>query len=282
MKARPDLALSLQYALPHRLLTTLARWLSRWRFGPFKNALIRYVVRRFEVDLSEAELSDPEDYASFDAFFTRALKPGLRRFDASDAAILSPCDGTVSEAGRVDAGRLLQAKSINYRLADLLGDESAAEALQGGHFITLYLSPRDYHRVHMPFSGRLRSSLHIPGRLFSVAPFAVEGVPGLFTRNERLVALCDTDYGPAAVVMVGAMLVSGIETPWGGWFVPPYASQIQRRDYDDAPIALARGNEFGRFHYGSTVILVTPRGAPEWRPGLVNGRRTRVGEVLAD
>lgn len=281
MKARPDLALALQYALPHRALTTLARWLSRWRFGPFKNALIRLVVRRFEVDLSEAELSDPEDFESFDAFFTRALKPGLRRFDASDGAILSPCDGAVSEAGRVETGRLLQAKGISYRLADLLADEAAAETLQGGQFITLYLSPRDYHRVHMPFAGRLRSSLHVPGRLFSVAPFAVDGVPGLFTRNERLVALFDTDNGPAAVVMVGALLVSGIETPWGGWFVPPYGRRLQRRDYDP-PLALQRGAEFGRFHYGSTVIVITSDRAPDWRPGLLAGRKTRVGEVLAD
>ena len=281
MTLRPDLALALQYALPHRLLTTLARGISRWRWRPFKNALIRLVVRRFEVDLSEAELSDPEDYESFDAFFTRALKPGLRRFDASDPAILCPCDGTVSEAGQVAAGRLLQAKGINYQLADLLGDERAAEALHGGRFITLYLSPRDYHRVHMPFAGRLRTSLHIPGRLFSVAPFAVEGVPGLFTRNERLVGLFDTDYGPAAVVMVGAMLVSGIETPWGGWFVPPYANRVQRHDYATPPM-LERGSEFGRFHYGSTVIVITPARAPDWRPGLINGRRTRVGEVLAD
>jgi phosphatidylserine decarboxylase len=281
MTARADLALALQYALPHRLLTTLARWLSRWRWAPFKNTLIRLVVRRFEVDMSEAELSDPEDYESFDAFFTRALKPGLRRFDASDSAILSPCDGAVSEAGQIEAGRLLQAKGISYPLVDLLADEHAAAALQGGRFMTLYLSPRDYHRVHMPFSGRLRSSLHIPGRLFSVAPAAVEGVPGLFTRNERLVGLFDTEHGPAVVVMVGAMLVSGIETPWGGWFVPPYASRIQRQDYA-APLALARGSEFGRFHYGSTVIVITPAGAPAWRPGLVNGRRVRVGEVLAD
>lgn len=281
MSLLADLNLALQYALPHRLLTTVLRWLSRWRFGPVKNALIRLVVRRFEVDMDEAELSAPEDYPNFDAFFTRALKPGLRRFDAAPGAILCPCDGTVSAAGRIVDGQLLQAKGISYRLEDLLADAPAAGALAGGQFITLYLSPRDYHRVHQPFDGQLRRSIHVPGRLFSVAPFAVEGIPGLFARNERLVALFDTEFGPAAVVMVGAMLVSGIETPWGGWFVPPYGQRISTRDFDP-PTRLARGSEFGRFHYGSTVIVVTPAGAPGWRPGYQGGRRTRVGEVMAE
>ena len=280
MKLIDDLNLALQYALPHRLLTGLLRALSRWRLAPFKNAMIRLVIRRFQVDMDEAELSEPEDYPHFDAFFTRALKPGLRRFDATDDAILCPCDGTVSAAGRVQEGQLLQAKGISYRLEDLLADSAAAEALAGGHFITLYLSPRDYHRIHQPFDGQLRRSIHVPGRLFSVAPFAVNGIPGLFARNERLVALFDTATGPAAVIMVGAMLVSGIETPWGGWFVPPHAKAIQQRDHKPA-LPLQRGGEFGRFHYGSTVIVVTSASAPMWRPGYQPGRRTRVGEVLA-
>ena len=279
MSVSADLALALQYTLPHRLLSWIVRGFTRWRFAPFKNALIRFIVRRFKVNLDEAEITNIEDFEHFDAFFTRALKPGARQFDAPTEALISPCDGAVSEIGRLDADRILQAKGMNYRLADLLADAGAARSLEGGHFATLYLSPRDYHRLHMPFAGQLRSATHVPGRLFSVAPFAVEGIPNLFARNERLVCMLDTEFGPAALVMVGALLVSGIETPWGGWFVPPYGKVIDKRRYDP-PITLARGEEFGRFHMGSTIIIITPPAAPAWLPDWKAGDSIRVGARL--
>ena len=280
MSVSRDLALALQYALPHRFLSWIVRGATRWRFAPFKNLLIRQIVRRYQVNMGEAEVSNIEDYEHFDAFFTRALKPGARQFDAPAAALISPCDGAISEIGKLDADRILQAKGMSYRLSDLLVDTAAAKALEGGQFATLYLSPRDYHRMHMPFAGRLHSAIHVPGRLFSVAPFAVEGIPGLFARNERLVCLLDTEYGPAALVMVGALLVSGMETPWGGWFVPPYGNSIQRRSYDPA-VELKRGEEFGRFHMGSTIIVITPPGAPKWLPEWVAGNAIQVGNRLA-
>jgi len=280
MSVNRDLALALQYALPHRLLCWVVRGATRWRFAPFKNALIRHIVRRYKVNIGEAEVSNIEDFEHFDAFFTRALKPGARQFDAPSEAIISPCDGAISEIGALDADRILQAKGMSYKLSDLLVDTAAAKALEGGQFATLYLSPRDYHRLHMPFSGRLHSAIHVPGRLFSVAPFAVEGIPGLFARNERLVCLLDTEFGPVALVMVGALLVSGMETPWGGWFVPPYGNSIQRRSYDPS-IELARGEEFGRFHMGSTIIVITPPGAPSWLPEWSPGHVIEVGNRLA-
>lgn len=275
-----DLSLALQYALPHRLLSWVVRGATRWRFAAFKNALIRHIVRRYGVNMAESAISNIDDFEHFDAFFTRALKPGARQFDAPPEALISPCDGAISEIGQLDQDRLLQAKGMSYRLSDLLVDTAAAKALEGGQFATLYLSPKDYHRLHMPFAGKLHSAIHVPGRLFSVAPFAVEGIPNLFARNERLVCLLDTEFGPAALVMVGALLVSGIETPWGGWFVPPYGNTIARRSYDPA-VELARGDELGRFHMGSTIIVITPPGAPTWLPQWQAGNPLQVGNRLA-
>jgi phosphatidylserine decarboxylase len=271
-----------QYLLPHRLLSRLALWAARWRFGPWKNLLIGQAVKRFRVDMSEAAQPDPRAYASFNAFFTRALKPGARTVDPDPTALLCPADGAVSQAGEIRDGRIFQAKGLDYSAAELLADTEAAAHFDGGLFATIYLSPRDYHRVHMPMAGTLRRTVHVPGRLFSVNTATAAAVPRLFARNERLVCLFDTDLGPLAMVMVGAMLVSGVETVWDGVAIPPYASRIRNRDWDASqpPIRLDRFAEMARFNYGSTVVMLLPAGVAELDPTLVAGAPVRVGQRL--
>lgn len=272
-------AVLLQYLLPHRLLSRLAHALARWRWRPFKRWAISTVVRRFAVDLSEAEQPDPEHYPHFNAFFTRALKPGARRPDPDPRALLHPADGKISQCGRIEAGRIFQAKGQSFSVGELLGDEAAAAAYANGEFVNVYLSPRDYHRVHMPMTGTLLSTLHIPGRLFSVAPWAVRAIPRLFARNERLVCHFATEHGPLCVVMVGALLVSGVQTVWGGEEIPPYASTPRARDWRGQDIRLDRFAEVARFNYGSTVIVLWPAGVARLDP-LPSEQITRVGQRL--
>jgi len=252
-------AVFIQYVLPHRLLSQLARMLAYSRFKPWKDWLIRLAVRKFDINVAEA--ADPElgHYASFNAFFTRALKPGARSADADPTSLLMPADGKMSQIGRIEAGRIFQAKGQSFTAAELLGDEAAALPFADGWFANIYLSPRDYHRVHMPWSGTLTETLHVPGRLFSVAPWAVREVPRLFARNERLVCHFETDFGPMCMVMVGALLVSGVETVWNGVNIPAYASQAWRLDFRGQAIRLDRFAEMARFNYGSTVIMLFPR-----------------------
>jgi phosphatidylserine decarboxylase len=254
--------IALSYALPHRLLSAGMRALMHSRWRPWKNAVLRTMVRIYGIDVGEAASADAADYPHFNAFFTRALKPGARTADPDPAAVLMPADGRISQLGPIGAGRIVQAKGRDYGVDELLADPERARAFDGGCFATVYLSPRDYHRVHMPLGGRLVATAHVPGRLFSVSPATADGVPRLFARNERLVCHFETDAGPMAVVMVGALLVSGVETVWGGVEIPPYASQIRRRDFagDPAPPALARFAEMGRFNMGSTVVVLLPSG----------------------
>lgn len=270
-----------QYLLPHRLLSALAYRVARVRAPWFKQWLIDTVIRRFGVDMAEAAEPDPHAYPSFNAFFTRALKPGIRSAPQDPDRLAHPADGKVSQSGPIDTeGRIFQAKGQDFSAAELLGDADYAKAFAGGSFLNVYLSPRDYHRVHMPWGGELLETLHVPGRLFSVAPFAVAAIPRLFARNERLVCRFDTDFGPMAVVMVGAMLVSGVETVWGGEEIPPYASRPFRRDWRGKGIRLARFDEMARFNYGSTVIVLFPPGAVEL-DAMQHQQATRVGEAFA-
>jgi len=256
----PSFAVLLQYALPHRLLSRLVMWATRLRIGVWKNFLIRQIASRFQVNWDEAAQRDLDAYPHFNAFFTRALKPGARVADADTTTLLMPADGHISQFGRIEDGRVFQAKGQSFTAAELLGDDAAATPFADGEFITVYLSPRDYHRVHMPWAGTLRETVHVPGRLFSVAPFAVQAIPRLFARNERLVCHFDTDFGPMAVVMVGAMLVSGVETVWSGVDIPPYGNRIVRRDWRGKHIHLQRFDEMARFNMGSTVIVLVPPG----------------------
>ncbi|MDO1530582.1 archaetidylserine decarboxylase [Fulvimonas sp. R45] len=254
----------LQYALPHRFLSRLVYWGTRWTFAPWKNWLIGAIVRNYDVDMRQAAQPDPLAYQHFNAFFTRKLKPGARQADADPAAVLSPADGRISQAGPIVDGRIFQAKGQDYSATELLGgDEAAAAPYRNGRFATVYLSPRDYHRVHMPLKGTLKETVHVPGRIFSVAPFAVEAIPRLFARNERLVCHFEGEHGPFVVVMVGAILVSSVATVWDGLVIPPYAPSIRRKSFAGQDITLDRFAEMARFNMGSTVIVLLPDGMAE-------------------
>jgi len=276
----------LTYVLPHRALSSLARRLAYSRHPGLRRRLIDTVVRKFGVDLAEAAEADPRAYDSFNAFFTRALKPGARQADADPRALLMPADGRISQCGAITAdadgsGRIFQAKGQSFTVAELLADADAAALFDGGVFATVYLSPKDYHRVHMPWSGRLRETVHVPGRLFSVGPAAVRLVPRLFARNERLVCHFDTDFGPMAVVLVGALLVSGVETVWSGVEIPRYGDAVTVKDYRGEEISLQRFAEMARFNYGSTVIVLLPRGVATLAPGLDAESPVKLGQRLA-
>lgn len=276
-----SLVTTLTYLLPHRALSSVARSLAYSTRPGVKQWLIDTVTRKFGVDLSEAAEPDPRAYPSFNAFFTRALKPGARVADPDPRVLLMPADGRISQCGPIVAGDIFQAKGQSFTAAELLGDEAAAEPFADGVYATVYLSPKDYHRVHMPWSGTLRETVHVPGRLFSVGPDAVRNVPRLFARNERLVCHFDTDFGPMAVVMVGALLVSGVETVWSGVEIPRYADTVTVRDYRGAGIALERFDEMARFNYGSTVIVLLPPGVATLSPALAAETAVRLGQALA-
>lgn len=268
----------LQYLLPQRLLTSAAGALARGEF--LAGLLIRLFIRRYRVDMSEALDPDPSSYRDFNEFFTRALKPGARPLAGEADSVLCPADGAVSELGAIYGERLLQAKGRHFELRDLLGgDGELARTLDGGRFVTIYLSPRDYHRVHMPLQGRLLQTRHIPGKLFSVNEASTALIPDLFNRNERLVSVFEGECGRFAVVMVGAMIVAGIRAVWD-----KPGSEGRRRapeqDFADRGPTLAAGAEMGRFELGSTVILLFPPGAMEFEPGLAPGDSVRMGRKI--
>ncbi|TXK62029.1 archaetidylserine decarboxylase [Alkalisalibacterium limincola] len=269
-----------QYLLPHRFLSRIAHGVARIRVRWFKNWLTDLVIRKFDVNLAEAANPDPHGYVHFNAFFTRALREGARPADPDPASLLMPADGRVHQVGRIREGRMVQAKGQEFTIAELLGDEAAARAYEDGWFANIYLSPRDYHRVHMPWAGRLTHTLHIPGRLFSVAPWAMQAIPRLCARNERLVCHFDTGFGPMCQVMVGAILVSGVETVWGGEEIPPYASRVRERDWRNQGIELGRHEEMARFNYGSTVIVLFPRDAVVLEDDLQPQQPVRMGQRL--
>jgi len=270
-------AVMLQYLLPHRALSRFVYWATRWTWKPWKDFLISRVVSAYRVDMDQAVVADPGTYPTFNAFFTRALKPGARPLPQDPHALACPADGKISQLGPITGDRIFQAKGFDFSVAELLADTPDAKTYTDGTFITVYLSPRDYHRVHMPLAGTLRETVHIPGRLFSVAPFSVNAVPRLFARNERLVCHFDGDDGPFVVVLVGAMLVSSVETVWSGLEIPPYASSVTRKDWRDRAVRLERGAEMGRFNMGSTVIFALPAGRGTWDGRLASESPVQVG-----
>ena len=277
-----SLVTTLTYALPHRALSSIARSLAYSSNPRVKQWLIDTVTRKFGVNLGEAAEPDPQAYPTFNAFFTRALKPGARAPEADPRTLLMPADGRISQCGPIRDGEIFQAKGQSFTATELLGgDEAAAAPFRDGVFATVYLSPKDYHRVHMPWAGTLRETVHVPGRLFSVGPDAVRNVPRLFARNERLVCHFDTDFGPMAMVMVGALLVSGVETVWSGVEIPRYGDRVQRKDYRGKGITLERFAEMARFNYGSTVIVLLPPGVANLAEGLGAETAVRLGEALA-
>jgi phosphatidylserine decarboxylase len=270
-----------QYLLPKQALTSIAGAFARWHGGTITTAAIRAFVGRYGVQMQEAADPDPAAYACFNDFFTRALKPGLRPL--AGASLLCPVDGAVSQFGRIEGERIFQAKGQDYTATALLGGDAALAArFADGHFATLYLSPKDYHRIHMPCAGRLRRMIHVPGALFSVNPATARGVPGLFARNERVVCVFDGERGPWVLVLVGATIVGSMATVWHGVVNPPRPGSLREWRYDDKPVELARGAEMGRFLLGSTVVLLFPRGPLRFNAAWAPGGAVRMGQAMAD
>ncbi|MCF7970162.1 MAG: archaetidylserine decarboxylase [Methylococcaceae bacterium] len=270
-----------QYILPHHPLSRLMRQLTHSENKVWKNFFITQIASHYGVNMAEAIDSDINAYPSFNHFFTRALKPGARTIANNAGDIACPADGAVSQAGNITDGNIIQAKGKSYTAIDLLGgDEQRAAPFKNGKFTTIYLSPKDYHRLHMPLDGTLKEMIHVPGRLFSVNAATANSVPRLFARNERVVAIFDTEIGPMALVLVGAIFVASIETVWHGEVTPPTAKSIQTWQYkDDAP-QLKRGEELGRFNMGSTIIALFGENAMHWEETFVAGKTVRLGEKI--
>ncbi|WP_340588416.1 archaetidylserine decarboxylase [Erythrobacter alti] len=269
----------LQHALPHHGISRLAGKFAGSEKHWLKDRLIRRFIAAYDVDMSEAA-RPVEAYASFNDFFTRELKPGARPLADSDTQILSPADGAVSQIGTIEEGRIFQAKGRHFTALQLLGgDAAAAERFAGGSFATIYLSPKDYHRVHMPAEGALRSTTYVPGDLFSVNQVTAEHVDGLFARNERLACMFDGPHGAFASVMVGAMIVAGIETVWSGR-VEAHNPTLVHHDFAAGEHDFAAGDEMGRFFLGSTVVLLFEPGRVEWNTQLKAGDSVRMGQSL--
>ncbi len=272
----------LQYPLPQHGLSRITHRLTRIESKGFKDWFIRGFIRRFGVDMSEAAEPDASAYRHFNAFFTRSLHTGARPIAAGADVLACPVDGAVSQIGAIESGRVFQAKGQSFTTQELLGgDAGSAAPFRDGAFATLYLSPRDYHRIHMPVSGNLRKMLHVPGRLFSVNPPTTRAVPRLFARNERVACLFDTDAGPMALVMVGAMNVASIETVWAGEITPPAGRTVRAWTYKEGEIRLEKGAELGRFNMGSTVILLFAQDRIRWDADYSPGAPVRMGRKIA-
>jgi phosphatidylserine decarboxylase len=270
------------HLFPHHLVSRATFWLTRLE-TPLKDPLVRLYIRAFRVDMSEALEPDPRAYPTFNAFFTRAMRPGARPIANESRVIACPADGKISQLGVIREGRIIQAKAQDFSVVELLGgSESRAAPFANGSFCTIYLSPRDYHRVHMPVDGRLLEMVHVPGRLFSVAPYAPRVIPRVFARNERVAAIFATHFGIMALVMVGAVNVAAIETAWAGLITPPAGKAIRSVNYREHPLVvrLARGQEMGRFNMGSTAILLFATKDLMWEPWLRTGKQTRMGQQI--
>ncbi len=269
------------YLLPQHRISRLIYWLTRIETPAVKNTIIRLYTAAFKLDMEEAVESNPLAYPSMNALFTRALKPDARPLPQDKQMLVSPADGVISEFGSISNTLLLQAKGHEYSHDQLLGGHAElSRPFNDGLFATVYLSPRDYHRVHMPFTGRLTDMIYVPGRLHSVSLLTTRTIPGIFTKNERLVCLFDTDAGRLAVVLVGAINVAAIETVWAGLVTPPPGKSVTHTHYDE-PILLQRGAELGRFNMGSTVVMLMEKGRFEWQPTLSHYSDIKMGEALA-
>ena len=274
----------LLYLLPHHLLSRVVQWSTRCRRFPFRKSTTRWFVRHYNVDMSEALEPDPDAYPDFNSFFTRALRPEARPIVKKKRKIGSPADSAISQLGDIQSAQIFQSKGHSYSLLKLLGgSEKRAQPYIDGRFATMYLSPGDYHRVHMPLSGRLMETVYIPGRLFSVSPDYTESIPHLFTQNERVVCFFQTEAGPMAVILVGAIFVGSIETVWAGEITPPRGKGIRVMTYTagDNVIQLERGEELGRFNMGgSTIIVLFGPDCVKWGTGLGPERRVQFGQAL--
>lgn len=274
----------MQYLVPQHLLSRLVGGVARCRLAMVRKPFIGWFVKRYRVDMGEARQTDPMAFDNFIDFFTRELKDGARPLPDDESIPVCPADGAINQSGPISEGQLLQAKGKQFSLVQLLGgDEHASSAFEGGCFMTVYLSPRDYHRIHMPLTGTLTAMTYIPGKLFSVNNTTANHVPGLFARNERVVSLFDTERGPMAMVLVGAMIVAGVETVWAGEVCPGKRQAFSVRYPHDAPqVTLKRGEEMGRFKLGSTVILLFGPDAITLKESLTAGETVRMGEAITD
>jgi len=267
------------YVAPHHLISRIVYTITRMQ-GPFVQPLIKWFINKFNVDMTEALYENIGVYETFNDFFIRELKENARPVVSGVNTLASPADGTVSEAGSIHKGQIFQAKEHLYTVTQLLGgDESVAKLFDNGKFATIYLAPYDYHRLHMPADARLYKMIHVPGRLFSVAPWTVEAIPRIFARNERVVCLFSTHAGPMAMVLVGAINVAAIETVWSGLVTPPKGKKVSEFDYSHTSKQLKKGDEMGRFNMGSTIILLTGEKV-EWLSKLRPGNAIKYGELI--
>ncbi|SDH95625.1 phosphatidylserine decarboxylase [Vibrio xiamenensis] len=279
------LKVRLQYWIPQHGLTRLMGKLASAKAGSLTTAVIRWFIKQYKVNMAEALHSDPTHYKSFNEFFVRELQPGARPITEGQEIITHPADACVSQFGAIDNGQLIQAKGHLYSALELLGgDEKLAQEFTDGAFATLYLSPRDYHRVHMPCDGTLRQMIYVPGDLFSVNPLTAENVPNLFARNERVVCIFDTEFGPMAQVLVGATIVGSIELVWAGTVTPPRGNTVYRWDYPaqgDTSVVLKKGQEMGRFKLGSTVINLFAKDSVRFDESMLHNVPTIMGTPYA-
>ena len=278
------LAVLPQYFFPKQALTVFAGWVAGRERGWVTTEIIRRFVAKYQVNMDEALEPDIASYPTFNAFFTRALKPGARPL--ADADLVCPVDGAISQFGHIDKDQIFQAKGHHYSTTAVLGgDAGLAAQFEGGHFATIYLSPKDYHRIHMPCDGVLTRMVYVPGELFSVNPTTARGVPGLFARNERVVCLFDGPQGTFALILVGATIVGSMATPWHGVINPPRSGTVREWTYPAGQVSLKQGDEMGRFLLGSTVVLLFPKSSTmplQFNPAWVAGRGVRLGEAMGD
>jgi phosphatidylserine decarboxylase len=276
----PPISVLPQYLVPKQALTAFAGWVAGKKRGWVTTEIIRRFVAKYQVNMDEALDSDIASYASFNDFFTRALKPGARPI--ADADLVCPVDGAISQFGAIDKAQIYQAKGHSYSATVLVGGDAALGArFEGGSFACLYLSPKDYHRIHMPCAGRLTQMVYVPGDLFSVNPTTARGVPGLFARNERVVCVFESARGPFVLVLVGATIVGSMATVWHGLVNPPRLPQVKTWNYADQQVELKQGDEMGRFLLGSTVVMLFPKTPLLFNPAWEPGRAIRLGEAMA-
>lgn len=272
-----------QYLFPKHALTSFAGWVASPKRGRITTEIIRRFVAKYQVNMDEALDSDIASYSSFNEFFTRALKPGARPLSPAD--LVCPVDGAISQFGRIERDQIFQAKGHSFSTTAVVGgDATLAAQYQDGSFATIYLSPRDYHRIHMPCDGRLLRMIYVPGDLFSVNPVTARGVPGLFARNERVVCVFESAHGPFVLILVGATIVGSMATVWHGVVNPPRTKDVRDWHYPDQPastICLKKGDEMGRFLLGSTVVMLFPKGPLSFNPAWAPGGPVQLGEAMA-
>lgn len=271
-----------QYLLPHKIISKIAKWCADCKIVCVKNYLIGYFIKRYNVNMNEAIQENPFAYETYNKFFTRHLKATARPIDTNPNAIVSPADGAFAQLGKIHSNQILQAKGHNFSVQSLLGNvENLATPFINGSFATIYLAPKDYHRVHMPLAGKLQQMLYIPGKLFSVNTHASENIPNVFARNERVVCIFETEVGPMAVILVGAMIVGSIETAWAGTISPPHSKDIKAWNYNNLPpIELIKGEEMGLFKLGSTVIVLFGPDVTTWDQSIISGLDVKMGSKI--